>query len=170
MSDATSTTLEDEIADIATDLLTTEKEADTDAATLSLAGRPTLRATPALLENMAMGTSNSSMVSVSAPITPSYPSMMNLYSKPTPWESYEIANRSGTGVTIQIVRTEKSDAIETKSRGLIRERAIISATILYLPLSKIVSDSTTPYYLVPTIDYRLEGEAHVYIPLVRGYR
>jgi hypothetical protein len=108
--------------------------------------------------------------SVSWPIIPAYPSMMNLYSKPTPWESYEIAGRSWSGLTTQIVRTEKSDAIEARSRTLIGDRAIISATTIYLPLAKIVRDTLPRYYLVPIIDYRLEGEIHVYVPLVRGFR
>lgn len=84
-------TVEEEIADIARDLLTIESPR-----TESIRRTPTLRTTPAMMAglsttNMTNGYNELESYSV---IIPSYPSMMNLYSKPTKWDSPEIANRS----------------------------------------------------------------------------
>lgn len=159
--------VEQEIADIARDLLTIESpRADITMRT------PTLRTTPAMMAGLSTKSTADSYDELESysVIIPSYPSMMNLYSKPTKWDSPEIANRSWENMTTKIVSTEKMSIIQEKSENLIGSRAIISATIIYQPLTRIVRDKDTRYYLVPAIDYRLEWEAHVYIPLIRWYR
>jgi hypothetical protein len=99
-----------------------------------------------------------------------YPSIMKLYSKSEPWTSDEISTRTGSGLIVREVSTEKKSLILQQSYAKASLGNIVSSKIVYLPLSKMVRDPTLSYYLVPTIEHTLESWEKYTISLIRWYR
>ncbi len=101
-------------------------------------------------------------------ITPSYPSIMKIYSKTDAWTESEIASRSGSGLTIREVSTEKSSIISRKIQNLTLGKTITTTEITYLERARLWQNST--HDLIPVIRYSTDTGDIIIIPLVRGYR
>lgn len=99
-----------------------------------------------------------------------YPSVMNIYTKPTPWTNEEILKRSWSGLIIKESPTEKYSILENRAKTLAGWKKILSYSIVYHPRAKISRDTIESYSLVPTIEYTLEWWSIIISPLIRGYR
>jgi hypothetical protein len=102
--------------------------------------------------------------------TPSYPSTMNIYIKPEPWTSEEIDSRSGSGLIVKEVSTERYSIIDNKYRVALWWAKGINAKIIYKSHVKILRNTTPSFYLIPSMEYTLENGEKIYIPLIRWYQ
>ena len=101
---------------------------------------------------------------------PEYASTLRLYAKPDIWTSEEIASRSGSGLTVRDLPTEKRSYMTTRSDRSLDGKTILSSTISYQVLSKIATDPDNLFYLVPVVEYTTDTGEKISLSLVRGYR
>ncbi len=100
----------------------------------------------------------------------SYPSSMKVYSKDTLWTSSEISNRSWSGIIEREFATEKYTIIAKKYNSLALWRKLKASALIYLPMTKISSDTSEFYYLVPALEYTFEWWEKITLPLIRWYK
>ena len=101
---------------------------------------------------------------------PEYASTMRLYAKPGTWTSEEIASRSGSGLTVRDLPTEKRSYMTTRSDRALSGKSIVSSALSYRVLSRIATDRDHLSYLVPVVEYTTDTGEKISLSLVRGYR
>ncbi len=132
---------------------------------LPIAGtRDNFHSTMAISPSMALSQSLESNSAIT------YPSIMNIYMKATPWTGQEIENHSWSGVTKNEVNTEKVWVIEKKLLSVSQWRKILTQKIVYVPRQKLWNEKTGLYYLIPTIEFSLDSWEQITLPLMRWYK
>ena len=101
---------------------------------------------------------------------PEYASTMRLYAKPGIWTSEEIASRSGSGLIVRDLPTEKRSYMTTRSDHALSGKSGVSSTLSYRVLRKIATDGDHLSYLVPVLEYTTDTGEKISLSLIRGYR